>query len=83
MACFFGAARLFHSSGIRRPSEYFNTLRSHRSVGRVVEVTPNVAGSVTSISIEPNVLVKAGTILFQSDLLYSGFIDATPNEERR
>jgi multidrug resistance efflux pump len=36
-------------------------------VGRVVEVTPNVAGTVTSIQVEPNVLVKAGTILFQID----------------
>jgi multidrug resistance efflux pump len=33
----------------------------------VVEVTPNVAGTVTSIPVEPNVLVKAGTILFQID----------------
>ena len=36
-------------------------------VGRVVEVTPNVAGTVTSIPVEPNVLVKAGAILFQID----------------
>jgi multidrug resistance efflux pump len=36
-------------------------------VGRVVEVTPNVAGTVTSIPVEPNVLVKAGTVLFQID----------------
>jgi multidrug resistance efflux pump len=36
-------------------------------VGRVVEVTPNVAGTVTSIPVEPNVLVKAGMILFQID----------------
>jgi len=36
-------------------------------VGRVVEVTPNVAGMVTSIPVEPNVLVKPGTILFQID----------------
>jgi multidrug resistance efflux pump len=36
-------------------------------IGRVVEVTPNVAGTVTSISVEPNVFVKAGTILFQID----------------
>jgi multidrug resistance efflux pump len=34
-------------------------------VGRVVEVTPNVAGQVTKIDVQPNVLVKAGTILFQ------------------
>src|SRR3954453_17094065 len=34
-------------------------------VSRVVEVTPNVAGQVTSIDIQPNALVKAGTILFQ------------------
>jgi multidrug resistance efflux pump len=36
-------------------------------VGRVVEVTPNVAGTVMSIPVEPNKLVKAGTILFQID----------------
>jgi multidrug resistance efflux pump len=36
-------------------------------VGRVVEVTPNVAGTVTSIPIERNQLVKAGTVLFQID----------------
>jgi multidrug resistance efflux pump len=36
-------------------------------VGRVVEVTPNVAGTVTSIPVEPNVPVKAGAILFQID----------------
>jgi multidrug resistance efflux pump len=29
--------------------------------------TPNVAGTVTSIQVEPNVLVKLGTILFQID----------------
>lgn len=40
-------------------------------VGRVVEVTPNVVGTVTSIPVETNVLVKAGTILFQ--------IDSTPD----
>jgi multidrug resistance efflux pump len=36
-------------------------------VGRVVEVTPNVAGTVTSIPVKPNVFIKAGTILFQID----------------
>jgi multidrug resistance efflux pump len=36
-------------------------------VGRVIEVTPNVAGTVISIPVEPNVLVKAGTILFRID----------------
>jgi multidrug efflux pump subunit AcrA (membrane-fusion protein) len=36
-------------------------------IGRVVEVTPNVAGTVTSIPVETNVLVKAGTVLFQID----------------
>ncbi len=34
-------------------------------VSRVVEVTPNVAGQVTSIDIQPNALVKAGATLFQ------------------
>jgi multidrug resistance efflux pump len=33
--------------------------------GRVVEVTPNVAGDVVSIPVKPNVPVKAGTVLFQ------------------
>jgi multidrug resistance efflux pump len=36
-------------------------------VGRVVEVTPNVAGTVTSIPVETNVFVKAGAVLFQID----------------
>ena len=36
-------------------------------VGRVVEVTPNVAGTVISIPVQTNVFVKAGTILFQID----------------
>lgn len=35
--------------------------------GRVVEVTPNVAGEVTQIPVRPNELVPAGTILFQID----------------
>ncbi|MGA2255597.1 MAG: biotin/lipoyl-binding protein, partial [Thermoguttaceae bacterium] len=34
-------------------------------IGRVVEVTPNVAGQVTDVDVQPNVLVKAGAILFQ------------------
>jgi multidrug resistance efflux pump len=36
-------------------------------VGLVVEVTPNVAGTVTSIQVQPNILVKAGAILFRID----------------
>jgi multidrug resistance efflux pump len=36
-------------------------------VGRVIEVTPNVSGTVTSVPAEPNVFVKAGAILFQID----------------
>ena len=36
-------------------------------VGRVVEVTPNVMGSVISIEVEPNTLVKAGSVLFRID----------------
>jgi multidrug resistance efflux pump len=36
-------------------------------VGRVVEVTPNVAGTVIEIPVEPNVLVRRGTILFEID----------------
>jgi multidrug resistance efflux pump len=34
-------------------------------VGRVVEVTPNVAGQVTDVNVQPNTLVKAGATLFQ------------------
>jgi multidrug resistance efflux pump len=36
-------------------------------IGRVVEVTPDVAGRVTDIPVQPNVLVKVGAILFQID----------------
>jgi multidrug resistance efflux pump len=35
--------------------------------GRVVEVTPNVSGQVIAIPIKPNVLVSAGTKLFEID----------------
>jgi multidrug resistance efflux pump len=34
-------------------------------VGRVVEMTPNVAGQVTAIPVKPNLLVKAGAVLFE------------------
>jgi multidrug resistance efflux pump len=34
---------------------------------RVVEVTPNVSGQVVAIPVEPNVPVKAGTVLFRID----------------
>jgi multidrug efflux pump subunit AcrA (membrane-fusion protein) len=36
-------------------------------MGKVNEVTPNVSGQVTEIPVKPNVLVKAGTTLFQID----------------
>ena len=36
-------------------------------LGRVVDVTPNVSGQVIAIPVEKNVLVKAGTVLFQID----------------
>ena len=36
-------------------------------ISRVVEVTPNVSGEVTAISVKPNVPVKAGVVLFQID----------------
>lgn len=36
-------------------------------VGRVVEVTPNVMGTVVSIEVEPNRLVKSGSVLFRID----------------
>jgi RND family efflux transporter MFP subunit len=36
-------------------------------LGKVVEVTPNVSGEITEIPVEPNQLVKAGTILFKID----------------
>jgi multidrug resistance efflux pump len=39
-----------------------------------VEVTPNVAGQVTSIAVQPNMLVKAGAVLFE--------IDRTPFENK-
>src|ERR1700681_3860070 len=35
--------------------------------GRVVEVTPNVTGQIVSISVKPNVPVKANGVLFQID----------------
>jgi multidrug resistance efflux pump len=35
--------------------------------GRVVEVTPNVAGTVTAVRAQPNVLIRRGTILFEID----------------
>jgi multidrug resistance efflux pump len=35
--------------------------------GRVVEVTPNVSGQITTIPVKPNVLVKTGDVLFQID----------------
>jgi multidrug resistance efflux pump len=34
---------------------------------RVVEVMPNVTGEVVAIPVKPNVLVKAGTVLFEID----------------
>jgi multidrug resistance efflux pump len=34
-------------------------------IGHVVEVAPEVAGRVSSIPVQPNVLVKAGSILFE------------------
>lgn len=36
-------------------------------IGRVVEVTPNVSGQITEISVQPNELVKAGAVLFRID----------------
>lgn len=36
-------------------------------VGHVVEVTPNVGGEIVEISVAPNQLVKAGTVLFRID----------------
>src|ERR1700730_13478307 len=35
--------------------------------GRVVEVTPNVSGQITTIPVKPNVLGKTGDVLFQID----------------
>ena len=34
---------------------------------RVIEVMPNVTGEVVAIPVKPNVLVKAGTVLFEID----------------
>jgi multidrug resistance efflux pump len=36
-------------------------------VGRIVEATSNVAGTFIPIQVEPNALIKTGTILFQID----------------
>jgi multidrug resistance efflux pump len=36
-------------------------------ISRVVEVTPNVAGQITEISVQPNQLLKAGAVLFKID----------------
>jgi len=36
-------------------------------VARVVEVTPNVSGQIVEIPVQPNVPVKAGTVLFRID----------------
>jgi len=36
-------------------------------LGHVVEVTPNVSGQIIEISVQPNELVKAGTVLFRID----------------
>jgi multidrug resistance efflux pump len=36
-------------------------------ISRVVEVTPNVSGQVTTIPVQTNVPVKTGTVLFQID----------------
>lgn len=36
-------------------------------LGRVVDVTPNVAGQVIAIPVDTNVLVKGGSVLFQID----------------
>ncbi len=36
-------------------------------VGRVIEVTPNVMGTVVSIEAEPNVFIEAGSVLFRID----------------
>ena len=36
-------------------------------ISRVVEVTPNVSGQITDISVQPNQPVKAGAVLFKID----------------
>ena len=36
-------------------------------ITKIVEVTPNVSGQITDIPVQPNQLVKAGTILFKID----------------
>ena len=40
-------------------------------IGHVVEVTPNVSGQITEISVKPNQLVKADTVLFKIDPEYA------------
>ena len=41
-------------------------------ISQVVEVTPNVSGQIADVPVQPNQLVKAGTVLFK--------IDPTPYE---
>jgi multidrug resistance efflux pump len=36
-------------------------------LGRIIEITPNVSGTVTAVTVSTNVRVKQGTILFQID----------------
>jgi len=43
-------------------------------MGRVIEVTPEVGGRVTAVPIQPNMLVKAGAVLFE--------IERTPYENK-
>jgi multidrug resistance efflux pump len=48
----------------------FNNLTPSGKVtvaGRVIEVTPNVAGQLIAIPVKPNVPVKSGDVLFQLD----------------
>jgi multidrug resistance efflux pump len=46
---------------------YLTPSGSFTIVSRVVEVTPNVSGEVTSVPVKTNVPVQAGTVLFQID----------------
>ncbi len=46
---------------------YFTPSGRVTVTGRVVEVTPNVSGEITSIPVKTNVLVKVGDVLFQID----------------
>jgi multidrug resistance efflux pump len=52
---------------MHRSLSYFAPTGRVTVISRVVEVTPNVSGQITEISVLPNQLVKAGAVLFKID----------------